>query len=679
MANEKMTASIGAKITDFTRKMKRVKASLASLPRSVGVKIKVKTTDAYRRLNSIATAIRSIGEVSQSMISGALISSFSAAIPVIASATAAVGALGASFAAAGTGAAAFGIIATSALNDVFGANKDINKLQEKLKKTDDEKKRAEIKKKIAKATRGLSKAQKEGLKSLQSFSSFWAKFSKQFQKPVVDIFTRSLGTLKGVIKSLKPVFEGSLGAMSTLLKSLNKSLKSADVQVFFDWLGKSAGPAMTAFGKAFGNVIRGIMNLMVAFGPLSEDMQGGLVDLSERFLKWTQNVGKSKGFKKFIDYIRTNGPKILQLIGSLVDLIVNLGTSMAPLGSQVLNIVTGFVKWLNALIKANPTIGKVIGYIITIIGVLKLVSPPILLLQSLFGGMAKAIWRATGMMRARVLTSMKMIGKSMLNGAKSAGKAAGRMIAAMARIIAKYAWMAARALFNAARMAASWFIALGPIGWVIAAVIGLAILIIANWDKIKKWTVKIFKAVWGFLKDVWHKTVSFITDTAKDIWHGIKSAWDSVMDFLKGIDLFGMGKDIIQGLVNGVKHMAGALIDGVKKVVGGAVDWAKDFLGIGSPSKLMKQIGEWTGEGMAIGIDKSLKKVNQSSLRLAHAAVPNMSGSVGPSLNSVGSSNNVTVNNKGLLDGAVFHVREDADIRRLAIELGEYIEDGVRR
>lgn len=46
-----------------------------------------------------------------------------------------------------------------------------------------------------------------------------------------------------------------------------------------------------------------------------------------------------------------------------------------------------------------------------------------------------------------------------------------------ARVVASWATMAAKALFNAARMAAAWIIAMGPVAWVGAAIAGLAALI----------------------------------------------------------------------------------------------------------------------------------------------------------------------------------------------------------
>lgn len=64
-----------------------------------------------------------------------------------------------------------------------------------------------------------------------------------------------------------------------------------------------------------------------------------------------------------------------------------------------------------------------------------------------------------------------------------------------------------------------------------------------------------------------------------------------------------VGSNIIQGLIDGAKSMASSLVSSVTGVVDDAIAAAKELLGIHSPSRVFKQIGHYTMEGMAIGID----------------------------------------------------------------------------
>src|SRR5690606_37419171 len=56
----------------------------------------------------------------------------------------------------------------------------------------------------------------------------------------------------------------------------------------------------------------------------------------------------------------------------------------------------------------------------------------------------------------------------------------------------------------------------------------------------------------------------------------------------------------------------------------GAINTIKRVLDISSPSKVMIEIGEWTGEGFEEGLSKSMKGVLQQARVLAQAVVPEL-------------------------------------------------------
>ena len=101
--------------------------------------------------------------------------------------------------------------------------------------------------------------------------------------------------------------------------------------------------------------------------------------------------------------------------------------------------------------------------------------------------------------------------------------------------------------------------------------------------------------------------VQAIPQVVPAVLQGIADLLSNVWDAITSFDLVGAGVDLIQGLINGISSMAGAVIDAIGGVVGGAVDWAMGLLGIGSPSKLFKQFGDWTMQGLALGFDKGSK------------------------------------------------------------------------
>lgn len=74
-----------------------------------------------------------------------------------------------------------------------------------------------------------------------------------------------------------------------------------------------------------------------------------------------------------------------------------------------------------------------------------------------------------------------------------------------------------------------------------------------------------------------------------------------------------IGSNIIQGLIDGVTGAAGRLIDSVKGAVGDAIQGAKNLLGIHSPSRVFRKIGQYTMQGAALGVDDDADLLSKST------------------------------------------------------------------
>lgn len=86
-----------------------------------------------------------------------------------------------------------------------------------------------------------------------------------------------------------------------------------------------------------------------------------------------------------------------------------------------------------------------------------------------------------------------------------------------------------------------------------------------------------------------------------------------------------LGKAMIDGLVNGIKENAAAVVAAISGVVGDGIAAARKLLKIGSPSKVFHEIGGFTAEGFAQGIDEGADQAVDSMGRMldpvvAHAA-----------------------------------------------------------
>lgn len=83
--------------------------------------------------------------------------------------------------------------------------------------------------------------------------------------------------------------------------------------------------------------------------------------------------------------------------------------------------------------------------------------------------------------------------------------------------------------------------------------------------------------------------------------------------------LVGVGQDLVRGLINGIKAMAGSLVSAAKSVVQGAIDGAKSLLGINSPSKVFAQIGKDTGQGLINGLTGSVTGIKTTADKMVKA------------------------------------------------------------
>ncbi|MEU2393970.1 phage tail tape measure protein [Streptomyces sp. NPDC007369] len=112
------------------------------------------------------------------------------------------------------------------------------------------------------------------------------------------------------------------------------------------------------------------------------------------------------------------------------------------------------------------------------------------------------------------------------------------------RVVGAWVLMGTQSLIQGARMAAAWLLAMGPVALVIAAVVGLVALIVANWDTIKNATLAVWDWIWEKIKWVGDKLVQFFLNfTLVGLiikhWDSIKAgtqrAWDATVEFVKGI------------------------------------------------------------------------------------------------------------------------------------------------
>ena len=86
------------------------------------------------------------------------------------------------------------------------------------------------------------------------------------------------------------------------------------------------------------------------------------------------------------------------------------------------------------------------------------------------------------------------------------------------------------------------------------------------------------------------------------------------------INLRDTGKNIIQGLIDGIDSKRSAAIAAARDIADAIRDTIDSAMGIASPSKVMMEKGRYITEGLAIGMENRLRDVKRAALSLSSAA-----------------------------------------------------------
>lgn len=154
------------------------------------------------------------------------------------------------------------------------------------------------------------------------------------------------------------------------------------------------------------------------------------------------------------------------------------------------------------------------------------------------------------------------------------------------------------------------------------------------WQSTKENAINTWKSIKQGVADAWENTKDAVVNTAKNIVKGAAQAWEDLkagvsnaidkvketFDQIRQIDLLQIGKDIIDGLVKGIKGKIEDVKNAVKDIAGSITGKIKDILNIHSPSRVMAELGMFTSQGLADGMLDGARYVDRASSQIADRA-----------------------------------------------------------
>lgn len=166
------------------------------------------------------------------------------------------------------------------------------------------------------------------------------------------------------------------------------------------------------------------------------------------------------------------------------------------------------------------------------------------------------------------------------------------------------------------------------VGWLVNTLV----MILSNWDAIWSAVGETIRSIWdgfvGFVTGVWEGFIGWIkgvlngfvgfwkgiwesvSNGVRDIWGGIISWFESVPQKIKDVFmgaatwLYNIGRDIVNGLWDGLKSIWESVSGWFEDTFGGIIDTVAGIFGIASPSRVMREMGIFVGQGFVEGLER---------------------------------------------------------------------------
>ena len=150
----------------------------------------------------------------------------------------------------------------------------------------------------------------------------------------------------------------------------------------------------------------------------------------------------------------------------------------------------------------------------------------------------------------------------------------------------------------------------------------------------------------------------------------------SIVDTFSSYNWSSIGKNIVAGMKQGISNAWQNFTDWFKNLFGDLTNIAKEILGIASPSKAFKKIGQFTTEGLAIGIEQGGKDAFAAIKDVSQGVIDNYGASVTAGFGvSVGTAKGVSLT----LNIDTFNNYTQEDIKSLAERLSEMLANEAER
>jgi len=174
----------------------------------------------------------------------------------------------------------------------------------------------------------------------------------------------------------------------------------------------------------------------------------------------------------------------------------------------------------------------------------------------------------------------------------------------------------------------------------------------AIWDRFGDNILKHFSIIWDTVEDmidaaleivkgIFETFIGIFTGDWERAWEGLKQIFSGFWDYITAIfdGIVDIGRNIIEGLWDGIKAMGSWIKDRIRDFVGDRILGPfRNILGLNSPSRLFAEYGGYIIQGLANGISDGEKNVVSTICTMANEMMQGLADGISGGESSVVSS-----------------------------------------
>lgn len=399
----------------------------------------------------------------------------------------------------------------------------------------------------------------------------------QFKKPLTD----SMSFVAERISGLSGVFTGLVQTIGPVLSQIGTTFQTA-FQPVVGIVQSQLLPALKTLMRSLQNVGNAIMPIILNIAPVLATVVSDIVQ--------TMSV-IAASVTPVINNIASSIQMVLPALQPLMSALQNLNNAVMPvIMAAIQNIAPVLATIVSSIMQTMSVIATAVTPVINNIAmVIQTALPAIQSVFQIWGSTIQSVINAVFPFIQTVVTSVMNVINAIITTVLAAINGDWSGVWEGIKNIASSVWNGIKSIVSSA---------INAVSSVISSVLnGISGIFSSVWNGIR-----------GSVSAAWNGITSAVSSGVSSMMSFITSIPNRIKGVFSGAGswLLSAGKNIIQGLINGITNAIGGAISAVKDAVSNVIDAAKNILGIHSPSKVFdREIGRMIPAGLGRGVSEN--------------------------------------------------------------------------